>query len=117
MTLSNQEIIEQAYAGFNRRDIPAVLELMHAEVRWPKAFEGTWVTGHENVRAYWQQQWQEIDPRVTPVGYRTRPDGSLAVDVHQVVKDLDGGLLADVRVTHVYSFDGGLIRGMSVEAG
>jgi hypothetical protein len=110
-----QKIIEQAYAGFNSRNIPAVLQLMHADVHWPRAFEGTYVSGHDNVQAYWQKQWTEIDPHVEPTAYTTRPDGSLAVDVHQLVKDLDGNVLADGHVKHVYKFQDGLIREMNVE--
>lgn len=115
MQAAQQKIIEQAYAGFNSRDIPAVLKLMHNDVHWPKAFEGTYVSGHEAVSDYWQQQWQEIDPQVEPTGYATRPDGSLEVAVHQVVKDLEGNVLADGEVKHVYRFEDGLIREMKVE--
>ena len=62
MEPSQKEMIEQAYAGFNSRDIPAVLRLMHPNVHWPKAFEGTYVEGHDSVQNYWHQQWKEINP-------------------------------------------------------
>ncbi len=115
MESKNQEIIEQAYTAFNSRNIPGVLKLMHPEVHWPKAFEGTYVSGHEDVRNYWQKQWTEIDPHVEPVGYSMSADGSFAVEVHQVVKDLEGNILADGHVKHVYKFEDGLIREMNVE--
>ncbi len=116
MDSDQQDIIERAYRGFNGRDIPAVLALMHPDVQWPKAFEGTYVSGHEAVRAYWQKQWSEIDPHVEPTGYSTRPDGRLVVAVHQVVNDLQGGILMDGMVNHIYRFEDGLIREMTVEA-
>lgn len=89
--------------------------LMHPEVRWPKAFEGDFVSGHQNVREYWTRQWNEIDPRVEPKGFEVRADGTYAVSVHQVVKDLQGTLIADGQVKHVYTFDDGLIREMNIE--
>jgi len=115
METAHQKIIEQAYIAFNKRDIPAVLELMHPDVHWPKAFEGTYVSGHEAVRDYWQKQWTEINPHVEPTGYSTRADSSFVVNVHQVVKDMQGNVLADGHVKHVYKFEDGLIREMNVE--
>ena len=41
-------------------------------------------------------------------------DGSFDVTVHQVVKDLEGTVLADAEVHHVYRFDGPLIAGMEL---
>lgn len=115
MNPSYQQIIEQAYTAFNARDAGGVLKLMHPQVRWPKAFEGDFVTGPEAVREYWQRQWSEIDPRVDPTGFEQHPDGTLAVTVHQVVKDMQGNVIADGEVKHIYRFEDGLIREMNVE--
>jgi hypothetical protein len=38
-------LITTAYAAFNSRDITA-LTTMRPNVRWPKVFEGDFVTGH-----------------------------------------------------------------------
>ena len=115
MAAQYQPIIEQAYAAFNRRDTDAVLALMHPDVHWPKAFEGDFVFGHENVREYWTRQWSEINPCVEPTGFEERPDGTLAVDVHQVVKDMQGAVLMDGQTKHVYTFENGLIKAMNIE--
>src|SRR3546814_11112882 len=66
---SSQEIqlLRAAYAAFNARDIDAALALMTPDVAWPRAFKGGFVRGHEEVRAYWTEQWSEIDPHVEPV--------------------------------------------------
>lgn len=110
-----QNIIEQAYAGFNRRDIDSVLALMHPEVRWPKAFEGAFVSGHDDIREYWTRQWKDIKPHVSPAAFTEREDGTLAVDVHQVVKDLEGNTVLDNMVRHVFTFRDGLIGEMNIE--
>jgi len=44
-----------------------------------------------------------------------RPDGSIAVEAHQVVRGLDGTLLDEGDVRHVYVFRGDLVARMDVE--
>ncbi len=108
------KLIETAYAAFNRRDIDTVLSLMHPEVKWPNGWEGGYVYGHEEVSAYWTRQWKELDPTVDPLSVTTRPDGGIEVDVHQVVKDINGQLLVDGKVKHVYYFEGDKIMRMEI---
>jgi ketosteroid isomerase-like protein len=72
--MSNQpaseiELLRTAYAAFNTRDINAALTLMTPDVAWPRAFKGGFVRGHEEVRAYWTEQWSEIDPSVEPISF------------------------------------------------
>ena len=113
--LKNQALINKAYTGFNNREIDTVLSVMHPDVHWPKAFEGGYVIGHEAVRAYWTRQWSEINPRVTPVGFRERANGNLEVEVAQLVKDLEGNVIFDGKVKHVYVIDNGLLQHMDIE--
>jgi hypothetical protein len=118
MTAIDPEIraqLESAYESFNARAIEPVLRLMQANVAWPNGMEGGYVHGHAEVRAYWTRQWQMIDPRVEPVGFSLEPDGGIAVEVHQVVRDLKGQMLLDQTVRHVYYMEDGLIRTMRIE--
>jgi ketosteroid isomerase-like protein len=108
------ELLERAYAAFNARDIEAALALMHADVDWPNGMEGGRVAGQEAVRAYWTRQFQMIDSHVEPVGFTEAGDGRIAVDVHQTVRDLDGVVLSDGRVTHVYTLRDGLVARMDI---
>ena len=108
------ELLRAAYAAFNARDINAALALMTADVTWPKAFKGGLVLGHEEVRAYWTEQWSEINPHVEPVAFHPRDAGQVVVDVHQVVRDLAGAVLADQHVGHRFTIAHGLIQGMEV---
>jgi hypothetical protein len=105
------------YDAFNARDIDAVLAAMTDDVDWPNGWEGGRVRGTEAVRAYWTRQWAAIDPGVEPVGVATRPDGTVAVDVDQVVRDLDGAVVARGRVVHVYTLRDGRIARMDIEEG
>lgn len=107
-------LLRAAYAAFNARDVDAALALMAPDVEWPRAFKGGFVQGREAIRAYWTEQWSEIDPQVEPVGFFADESGGIVVEVHQVVRDLAGGVLADVRVGHRFVFEGRLIRRMEV---
>ena len=109
--------LRKLYEDFNARDIDAVLAAMTCDVEWPNAWEGGRLQGRDAVREYWTRQWAAIDPSVEPVGFTTRPDGTVAVDVHQVVRALDGATLADGRVVHVYTFRDGLVAHMDIEEG
>lgn len=113
--LEKQELIKNAYAAFNARDIDAILQVMHPDVKWSKAWEGDYAQGHDDVRAYWERQWKEIDPNVKPVGFRERADKTLEVEVDQLVKDLEGNILFDGKVKHVYVINDGLLQQMDID--
>ena len=117
--MSNQpapqiESLRAAYAAFNARDIDAALALMAPDVAWPRAFKGGFVRGPEEVRAYWTEQWSEINPHVEPVAFYPENAGRILVDVHQVVRDMAGTVIADEHVGHRFTIDHGLIRAMEV---
>ena len=113
-SLEIESLITKAYAAFNRRDIEAVLSLMHPDVHWPNGWEGGYVEGRDAVRNYWTRQWSEINPNVSPQQITQLPDGRVEVNVRQFVKDLQGNLLADVSIKHVYTLDADLIKTMEI---
>ncbi len=107
-------LIAQAYSAFNRRKIDEALALMSETVDWPKASEGGRVVGKEEIRAYWTRQWAEFDPHVEPIEVTDREAGRTDVKVHQLVKNLKGGVLSDQVVLHVFKIANGLIERMDV---
>jgi hypothetical protein len=64
--------------------------------------------------SYWARQLEAIDARVEPLGFSLEPDGRVVVDVHQVVRDRSGALVADCLVQHVYYVRDGLVASMEV---
>jgi hypothetical protein len=88
---------------------------MHPEVQWSKAWEGGYISWHDGIRKYLTRQWKELNPNVEPVGFTQRQNGSLEVEVHQKVKNLDGHVEFDGTVIHVYPFVEGLINAMDIE--
>jgi hypothetical protein len=109
-----EEVLRRAYAAFNARDIDRALAVMHRDVDWPNGMEGGRELGHDAVRAYWTRQFGLIDSHVDPVGFSDDDQGRVVVDVHQVVRDLDGALLSEQRVEHVYTLREGLIARMEI---
>jgi len=107
-------VIEQAYSAFNRRDIDGALALMTEDVSWPKASEGGEVVGKEEIRAYWTRQWGEFDPHVEPLAITEEDGRKVRVRVHQLVKSLQGEVLSDSEVLHVFTIKSGLIAAMNL---
>jgi ketosteroid isomerase-like protein len=112
--MCGMEHFRRLYADFNARDVEAVLGHMHPDVDWPNGWEGGRLRGHAEVRDYWMRQFAAIDARVEPVGFTEDPEGRIAVEVQQTVKDLDGTVVSDGRVTHVYTLRDGLVTRMDI---
>jgi len=110
-----KEVINHLYSEFNKRNIDNVLAFMRPDVHWPNGWEGGYVEGHDEVRAYWTRQWKVLDPEVVPLNILPLPDGRIQVLVQQTVKDMEGRLLSANKVRHVYTFDNDLIKTMEIE--
>jgi len=110
-----KNLIKKAYAAFNERDIDKALSTMQPNVQWSKAWEGGYISGHDEIKEYWTRQWKDINPNVEPVAFTERQNGSVAIEVHQKVKDLQGNAIFDGTVKHVYTFEDGLIKTMDIE--
>jgi hypothetical protein len=111
---THRKLLEQAYAAFNARDVDAALATMHPDVIWPNGMEGGYVYGHSGVRDYWLRQWRVIDPHVDPVQFATDQNGSIVVEVHEVVRNLVGDILRDQMVQHAYIVESGRIKRMDI---
>jgi ketosteroid isomerase-like protein len=104
------------YEAFNARDVDTLLAAMVEDVDWPNGWEGGRVHGRAAVRDYWERQWAEVDPSVTPTGFTHLDADRVSVEVDQTVRSLAGDILLDGPVKHVYSFDdNGLVVRMDIE--
>jgi nuclear transport factor 2 (NTF2) superfamily protein len=109
-TPDNSSLLRHVYDRFNARDMETVVAALHEDVLWANGMEGGYVRGRDAVRSYWTRQWAKIDPHVEPVKFSKAPGGETVVRVHQVVHDLNGGLLADREVSHIFQIEDGLVR-------
>ena len=105
----NVELLKRIYDRFNSRDMETVLAALHEDVNWANGMEGGHVHGREEVRTYWTRQWAMVDPHVEPFAFAEGPQGEVIVEVHQVVRDLRGNLLADKMVGHIFRVENGLV--------
>jgi len=83
-------------------------------VSWPRASEGGKIVGKEEIRAYWTRKGGEFDPHVEPLAITEEEGGKVRVRVRQVVKDLQGDILSDGEVLHVFTVSAGLIAAMDI---
>ncbi len=111
------EVLKRLYDRFNARDIETVLAALDENVAWANGMEGGHVHGRDGVRSYWTRQWAMIDPHVEPVGFSKGPEGEIVVEVHQVVHDLNGALLLDQMVGHIFRIEDGLVRRFDIRGG
>jgi hypothetical protein len=109
-----ERLLRRAYEAFNARDIEAALALMHPDVDWPNGMEGGRELGRDAVRAYWTRQFGMIDGHVEPERFEPDEEGRIVVDVHQVVRDLEGNMISDGQVQHVYTIRDGLVERMDI---
>ena len=103
------EFLKQVYQRFNARDLENVLAALHPDVTWANGMEGGHVHSRDAVRSYWIRQWAMVDPHVEPTAFSSGPDGETIVEVHQTVRDLQGAVLVDQVVGHIFRIENGLI--------
>ena len=110
-----EDLLHSVYEAFNERDLDFMMLLLHPDVDWPNGMEGGRVRGHEGVREYWTRQWDVVDPIVKPQRFELLPDGRIVVHVHQLVRDLDGKVIVERMVQHIYRLDGAQIVSMEIQ--
>ena len=110
------DLLRSAYCSLltAARHCGAALATMAPDVAWPKAFKGGLARGRQEVRDYWTEQWSEVDPHVEPISFHPEGAGHILVDVHQVVRDMAGAVVADGHVGHRFTIEDGLIQSMEV---
>jgi hypothetical protein len=108
------ELLRAGYAAFNARDTDATLATMTPDVTLPNGMDGGYIHGHQAIRAYWKKQWSVIHPHDEPISFHREDSGQILVDVHQVVRDLAGTVLADRHLGHRCTIEHGLIQAIEV---
>ena len=97
----SENFFQDLYKNFNDRNIDRVISKMTDDVKWANGMDGGYVYGHDAVRDYWTRQFTMVSSNVTPLEIETGND-IVKIKVHQVVHDLNGNLLADEFVYHIF---------------
>ena len=107
--ITNQEFLQNLYDAFNKREIETIISLMRPDVKWTNGVEGGFVYGRDAVREYWTNQFKDIQPELETLKFETDENNRNVVTVHQIIKDLQGNLLADATVQQIFTIKDGLI--------
>jgi hypothetical protein len=105
----NQEFLQNLYDAFNNREIETIISFMHPDVKWANGVEGGFVYGRDAVREYWLNQFKDIQVKLETLKFETDENNRNVVTVHQVIKDLQGNLLADTTIQQIFTIEDGLI--------
>ena len=108
------ETIARLYAALNARDIEGVLARLHPAIAWPNGWEGSDLTGTDAVRGLLMRQWAVLSPVSTPVRSHRVRGGWIEVDVHQLLHDAEGTVIADSTLVHAYRERDGLFDRMEL---
>jgi 23S rRNA U2552 (ribose-2'-O)-methylase RlmE/FtsJ len=92
---------QDLYKNFNDRKIDLVISNMTDNVKWANGMDGGYVYGHDAVKGYWTRQFTMVSSNVSPLEIEVGND-IVKIKVHQVVHDLNGNLLADELVYHLF---------------
>ena len=106
---SNQQFLQNLYDAFNKREIETIISLMRSDVKWANGLEGGFVYGRDQVREYWINQFKDIQPELETLKFETDENNRNIVTVHQIIRDLQGNLLADATVHQIFTIEDGLI--------
>ncbi|RCJ39599.1 hypothetical protein A6770_38655 [Nostoc minutum NIES-26] len=109
MSSNQQQFLQNLYDAFNKHEIETIIAFMQPDVKWANGLEGGFVYGRDAVREYWTNQFKIIQPQLEPLDYETDDDGTEVVTVHQIIKDLQGNLLADMTVQQIFTIENNLI--------
>jgi hypothetical protein len=106
---SNQQFLQSLYDAFNRREIETIISKMRPDVKWANGLEGGFVYGRDAVREYWTDQFKVIQPELETLKFERDENNRNVVAVHQIIKDLQGNVRADVTVHQIFTIEDGLI--------
>jgi ketosteroid isomerase-like protein len=107
--ISHQQFLQKLYAAFNEREFETVLSMMESNVTWANGMEGEFVYGRDAVREYWRKQFEATQGQLEPLKYEIDENNRSFVTVHLTVKDLQGNLLVEKTVDHIFTIENGLI--------
>jgi hypothetical protein len=105
----NNEFLQNLYDAFNKREIETIIALMRSDVKWANGVEGGFIYGRDAVRQYWTNQFKAIQPELATLKFETDENNRKVVTVHQIIKDLQGNVLADATVHQIFTIENGLV--------
>ena len=89
--------------------------LLTSDVDWPDQIQGGRLVGPDALAAYWVANDKVIKVDSAPVTFTALPDGRIAVDVNQIVRNLTGQVWSDSCVRQIFTVRDGKVARMDIE--
>jgi limonene-1,2-epoxide hydrolase len=102
---SDRQLLQNLYDAFNNSELETIISVMHPDVKWANGVDGGFVYGRDAVREYWTNQYKVIQVQLETLKFETDDKNRNVVTVHQIVKDLQGNLLADMTVKQIFTIE------------
>jgi hypothetical protein len=112
--MTNRDLLAEAYAAFNRRDVDGLLELLTEDVNWPNG--DARLIGRAAVRQYWLDQFAETRTHDEPVRFVDLSPDRIAVHIDQTVQDRHGRVLSQGAFRYSFAIRAGLISRLDISA-
>lgn len=110
-----QALLTKVYEAYNRRDFAAFSAFLAPDTNWPDLVEGGRLIGPEALRAYWARNDKMITVDIALVSVAALPDGRIAADVNQIVRNLAGQVWSDTCERHIFTLRDGMVARLDVE--
>lgn len=110
-----QALLTRFYDIYNRRDFAAFSTFLTPDVDWPDMVEGGRLIGREALGAYWARNDKSITIDIAVVSITALPDGRIAADINQVVRNLAGQVWSDTCERHIFTLRDGLVARLDIE--
>ena len=110
--MTNEELIEQAYAAYNRQDTNALLAFVIEDVDWPDGQAR--LHGKQELRTYWTRQWAKTRTRDEVLEIVTPMPNRSIVRIGQVVRALTGAVISTGSFEHDYLIKDRLITRLNI---
>jgi len=110
-----QALLTKVYEAYNRRDFAALSAFLAPDTNWPDMVEGGRLVGPTALSDYWARNDKMITVDIAMVSVTALPDGRVAAEVNQIVRNLAGQVWSDTCERHIFTLCDGMIARLDVE--
>lgn len=110
----HEDLLRKSYDAYNTRDLSTLVLALAPDVEWPDRLEGVTLHGVEAVSAYWERQWEAMNPVVEFMHFEWDRNGNGVATLLEIIRGPNGAIISKGPVRHVYQFENGLVKSMQV---
>ncbi len=110
----NERALRDSYAAFNSGDLELAAGILANDVEWPDQLEGTMLVGRDATIAYWKRLLGLQRHEYEVVHCQPDQHGDLVISLLRKVYALNGQLISNGLIRHVYRFRCGKVVRMQV---